>query len=94
MDFSNDNNNFNFRILWRESGTSHADKVDTTKTSIKLTNLRPGTTYEIVIKAGNSNGTSQLTPPLTFVTEENYIVHTTNGRDYMIRRADTVELPF
>ena len=43
-----------------------------------LENLAPGATYELVVKAGNSNGTSQLTSPLKFVMAKNYIVQTTN----------------
>ena len=30
--------------------------------------------YELVIKAGNANGTSQLTPPLKFIAADEYIV--------------------
>ena len=54
-----------------------ADKIDTPKTTITMTGLKPGVTYEIVVKAGNSNGTSQLTAPLSFFTAEHYIVETT-----------------
>merc|ERR1712032_1317036 len=35
-----------------------------------------GTTYELVVKAGNGNGTSQLTAPLKFITGDKYILAT------------------
>merc|ERR1712043_154450 len=30
--------------------------------------------YEVVVKAGNSNGTSQLTKPLNFITADQFII--------------------
>lgn len=74
-----------YRILWREQGTSNAEKIDTAETSVTLSDLKPGVTYELVVKAGNSNGTSQLTEPITFVTAENYIVSTTNGKIFVLQ---------
>lgn len=65
-----------YRILWRAEGSVHAQKVDTSRTKITLENLIPGLTYELVIKAGNANGTSQLTQPLKFITADEYIVET------------------
>ena len=56
----------------------HAAKMDTPEKHAMLENLAPGATYELVVKAGNSNGTSQLTSPLKFVMAKNYIVQTTN----------------
>ena len=52
-----------------------AQKADTSRTKITIENLRPGIPYELVIKAGNANGTSQLTTPLRFITADKYIVH-------------------
>ena len=52
--------------------------MDTPEKHATLENLAPGATYELVVKAGNSNGTSQLTSPLKFVMAKNYIVQTTN----------------
>ena len=52
--------------------------MDTPGKHAMLENLAPGATYELVVKAGNSNGTSQLTSPLKFVMAKNYIVQTTN----------------
>ena len=51
-------------------------KVDTSRTKITIENLDPGVPYELVIKAGNANGTSQLTQPLKFITADEYIVET------------------
>ena len=63
-----------YRILWRAQGSVKAKKVDTSRTKMTIENLDPGIPYELVIKAGNANGTSQLTPPLTFITADEYIV--------------------
>jgi len=65
-----------YRILWRAQGSVKAKKVDTSRTKIEIEDLQPGVTYELVIKAGNANGTSQLTPPLKFITADEYIVET------------------
>ena len=46
------------------------------RTKIEIEDLQPGVPYELVIKAGNANGTSQLTPPLKFITADEYIVET------------------
>ena len=56
-----------YRILWRPMGSGKAYKVDTSQTYYTIENLLPGVEYELVIKAGNANGTSQLTPPLRLV---------------------------
>ena len=56
-----------------------AQKVDTSRTRITIENLDPGKAYELVIKAGNANGTSQLTQPLTFVTADKYIIETSRS---------------
>ena len=42
--------------------------------------LHSGTTYEVVVKAGNSNGTSQLTQPLKFITADEFIIATSPVR--------------
>ena len=57
-----------------------AKKIDTSETTINLEELIPGVTYELVVKAGNSNGTSQLTPPLKFITADKYIIEA-KGKD-------------
>ena len=55
-------------------------KLDTTATEIIIEGLEPATIYELVVKAGNSKGTSQLTPPLQFITADKFIIETTNGK--------------
>ena len=39
-----------------------------------MTELAPGVTYEVVVKAGNSEGTSQLTAPVKFYTADQFII--------------------
>lgn len=65
-----------YRVFWRPLGEKGTNKTDTVARRIVLEDLQPGTTYELVVKAGNSNGTSQLTPPLKFVTADKYIIAT------------------
>lgn len=65
-----------YRILWRPIGSGRAYKVDTADTSYTIENLQTGVPYELVIKAGNANGTSQLSPPLKFIAADEYIVET------------------
>lgn len=66
-----------YRVFWRPLGAKGANKTDTTDTKLMLDNLASGTTYELVVKAGNSNGTSVLTSPLKFITADEYIIATT-----------------
>ncbi|KAJ8939828.1 hypothetical protein NQ318_013047 [Aromia moschata] len=49
-----------YRVFWRsiDSTSSHRHKGDTSDTRLKITDLKAGTTYEAVVKAGNSKGTS------------------------------------
>ena len=65
-----------YRVFWRPVGQQETNKSDTVARRLLLTGLRPGTTYELVVKAGNSNGTSQLTAPLKFITADKYIIAT------------------
>ena len=65
-----------YRIMWRAVNSVRALKVDTSRTKITIENLKPGIAYELVIKAGNANGTSQLTQPLKFITADEYIIET------------------
>ena len=62
--------------MWRAVNSVRALKVDTSRTKITIENLDPNVPYELVIKAGNANGTSQLTQPLKFITADEYIVET------------------
>jgi hypothetical protein len=66
-----------YRVFWRPLGAKAANKTDTTDTKLMLDSLNSGTTYELVVKAGNSNGTSVLTSPLKFITADEYIIATT-----------------
>jgi hypothetical protein len=65
-----------YRVFWRPVGAQETNKTDTVARRVSLAGLTPGTAYELVVKAGNSNGTSQLTPPLKFVTADKYIIAT------------------
>lgn len=65
-----------YRVFWRPVGAKVTNKSDTVQRKLVLTSLEAGTTYELVVKAGNSNGTSQLTAPLKFITADKYIIAT------------------
>lgn len=68
-----------YRIYWHEvdpsadHGASYTaingngmHRVDTREMSIRIRDLRPNVVYELMIKAGNQNGSSVLTEPITF----------------------------
>ena len=55
-------------ILWRAQGSDRPMYISTSRTKIEIEDLQPGLLYKLVIKAGNSNGTSQITPELEFIT--------------------------
>ena len=63
-----------YRVFWRPVGAKGANKSDTITRKLVLTGLTSGTNYEVVVKAGNSNGTSQLTQPLKFITADQFII--------------------
>ena len=63
-----------YRVFWRPIGAKGANKSDTISRKLVLSGLESGTRYEVVVKAGNSNGTSQLTKPLTFITADQFII--------------------
>lgn len=65
-----------YRVFWRPVGEKSTNKSDTVARRLILSDLQPGTTYELVVKAGNGNGTSQLTAPLKFITADKYIIAT------------------
>ena len=69
-----------YRVFWRPVGARETFKNDTVDTKLKLSNLVGGTTYELVVKAGNSNGTSHLTAPLRFITGDEVIIETSARR--------------
>uniref|UniRef100_T1HB70 Uncharacterized protein n=1 Tax=Rhodnius prolixus TaxID=13249 RepID=T1HB70_RHOPR len=63
-----------YRVFWRQAGSkTPATKNDSKTTSLKITGLKSGVSYECVVKAGNSRGTSTLTEPVKFTTDEKYI---------------------
>ncbi|KDR18237.1 Ig-like and fibronectin type-III domain-containing protein 1 [Zootermopsis nevadensis] len=62
-----------YRVFWRQLGSRSATKNDTKATSLRITGLKDGSTYECVIKAGNHLGTSTLTEPVRFTIGDKYI---------------------
>lgn len=62
-----------YRVFWRQVGSRTAIKNDTKATSLRITGLKDGSTYECVIKAGNHLGTSTLTEAVRFTTGDKYI---------------------
>lgn len=73
-----------YRIYWHEvdpnveHSTSYTaingngmHRVDTREMSIRIRDLRPNVVYELMIKAGNQNGSSILTEPITFQLGKN-----------------------
>lgn len=62
-----------YRVIWRVVGQRSAMKNDTSNTTIVISGLKDGVSYECVVKAGNSLGTSTLTEPVQFTMGEKYI---------------------
>lgn len=73
-----------YRIYWHEveSSAEHTPsnvavngigmhRVDTREMSIRVRDLRPNVVYELMIKAGNQNGSSVLTEPVKFQLGKN-----------------------
>ena len=56
-----------------------ADKVDTSETEYTFKGLESGVEYELSVKAGNENGTSQLSPSIQFITANEYRIESTRG---------------
>ena len=50
--------------------------MDVEGTTATLKNLTPSVTYELVVKAGNTNGTSVLSEPITFIVADKFIIKT------------------
>ncbi|GFU44673.1 putative neural cell adhesion molecule l1, partial [Nephila pilipes] len=55
-----------YKIFWRPVGSRVMYRNHTKQRSIALHDLEPGTTYEVVVKAGNHYGISLHSEPLTF----------------------------
>ncbi len=70
-----------FRVFWRPVGQKLSQRLDTQATSAKISNLKPGVKYEAVVKAGNAHGTSTLTDPIVFLTEDNLISSASTGKN-------------
>ena len=64
------------RVFWRPVGRRSANRSDTIQRRLVLRGLETGAAYEVVVKAGNGNGTSQLTAPLQFITADQFIIAT------------------
>ncbi|KAG8287269.1 hypothetical protein J6590_042606 [Homalodisca vitripennis] len=64
-----------YRVFWRQYGVRIPPlKNDSRATSLRITGLKEGVTYECVVKAGNTRGTSVLTEPVKFVMDDKYTV--------------------
>jgi len=55
-----------YRVFWRPVGAKGSNKSDIVENKIILHDLESDVDYEVVAKAGNGNGTSQLTKPIFF----------------------------
>ncbi|CAH1112848.1 unnamed protein product [Psylliodes chrysocephalus] len=64
-----------YRVMLKSSDPHSKEnyKEDTPTTHIKFENLKAGSTYSVMVKAGNSKGTSTLTEPLKFTMSDKYI---------------------
>lgn len=61
-------------MFWRQVGVRiQPVKNDSRETSLRITGLKEGVSYECVVKAGNTRGTSVLTDPVKFATNDKYI---------------------
>lgn len=60
-------------VFWRTLGNKSPSKNDTKKNNLLISDLKDDATYELVIKATNQIGTSMLTEPVKFSTQEKYI---------------------
>ncbi|XP_054267567.1 Ig-like and fibronectin type-III domain-containing protein 1 [Macrosteles quadrilineatus] len=64
-----------YRVFWRQYGVRiPPQKNDSRVTSMKISGLKEGVTYECVVKAGNTRGTSVLTEPVKFIMDDKYTV--------------------
>ncbi|KAL3272723.1 hypothetical protein HHI36_014185 [Cryptolaemus montrouzieri] len=73
-----------YRVIWRslDGGDDRpVFKNDTPETSLVLTNLKEGGTYEFVIKAGNTKGTSTLTKSIRFITGDKDVTSSASHGD-------------
>lgn len=73
-----------YRVFWRQVGVRiQPVKNDSRDTSLRITGLKEGVSYECVVKAGNTRGTSILTDPVRFATNDKYItLAASHGEDH------------
>lgn len=68
-----------YRVYYRLKGTRDSRIYDTKDRSFMIDDLVAGHLYEVVLKAGNSKGTSHLTPPIEFLTSNQVLIERTAG---------------
>ncbi|CAB3371385.1 Hypothetical predicted protein [Cloeon dipterum] len=68
-----------YRVYWREMGSRLAMKNDSAGTEYRLHGLKPSTTYECMVKAGNQYGTSMLSRPVRFKTNTDDYITTSSS---------------
>lgn len=72
-------------MFWRQYGVRIPPlKNDSRATSLTISGLKEGVTYECVVKAGNTRGTSILTEPIKFIMDDKYtvILPATSSKSY------------
>lgn len=69
-----------YRVFWRVKGSKHTEKNDTKSTSVIIAGLKENEAYELVVKAGNRDGTSALTEPLGFTLSDRYVFSSTTSK--------------
>lgn len=62
------------RVFWRVQGLRKTNKNDTKQTWLTISGLEENAPYELVIKAGNRDGTSTLTQTTSFTLSDKYII--------------------
>ena len=67
-----------YRVYWRKVGEEVVSKADTARRSLAMEGLEEGARYEVSVKAGNGQGTSQLTDILYFVYKEPKVIASTD----------------
>lgn len=80
------------RVFWRVQGVKQTDKNDTRKTWISITGLEENAPYELVIKAGNRDGTSTLTQPISFTLSDKYII-SASTQSSILKRIESFFVP-
>ncbi|KAF4520405.1 hypothetical protein B566_EDAN003973 [Ephemera danica] len=63
-------------VFWRQIGSRTAMKNDSITSPLRIYGLKPSTTYECVVKAGNPFGSSMLSKPFKFSTASDEYITT------------------